>query len=303
MLSSKLSRLFHDKPPLKRYLFFSFKTDHLVEGFASDLVVTDDIFLQNSLVDDSMSAAGLLFCLDDQTVLYSKNIFKKLNPASTTKLLTCLCAIKYGNLDDTITVSQNAVNLEYLSSRAGFNEGDTITLRDALYAMMLPSGNDAATAIAEHVGGSVEAFCEMMNKEAQEIGATSTHYVNAHGLTDPDHYTTAYDLYLIINEGLKYDLFKNVITTASYTATYHDISGNEVTQTWTSTNAYLSGTYTPPSGVSPLGGKTGTTSSAGSCLVLYSTANGKYYISIVLGAQSRDQLYTHMSQILSITVI
>ena len=107
-----------------------------------------------------------------------------------------------------------------------------MSLEDLLYGLMIPSGNDAANAIAVHVGGSIEGFVSMMNQEAARLGATGTHFVNANGLTDPDHYTTAYDLYLMFYEALSYDTFRTIIGTHDHTAVYMGSDGSQKTASW-----------------------------------------------------------------------
>mgnify|MGYP000557905175 FL=1 len=222
-------------------------------------------------------------------------------PASTTKILTAYLALKYGNLDDVLTVSSDAVNtLMSGSSICGLKPGDQLTLDQALYGLMLCSGNDAANVIAEYISGSTDKFAELMNKEAQALGATSSHFVNPHGLPDDNHYTTAYDLYLIFNAAIKDDRFVNYISTKKYTTSYTDASGAQVDQVWVNTNGYLKGTYDMPENVTVIGGKTGTTEAAGSCLVLYSeNQDKKPYISIVLKGNSKKELYTLMTELLT----
>lgn len=109
--------------------------------------------------------------------------------------MTALVTLKYGNLDDLVTVTGTAADIEYGSSVCGIKEGDTLSLRQLLYGMMIASGNDAAMMIAEHVGGSVDNFVQMMNEEAAALGAVNTHFMNPHGLTNEEHYTSVYDIY------------------------------------------------------------------------------------------------------------
>ena len=176
--------------------------DEAAKGFASDLCVISD---EGSFdPEDVTSQAGALFDLTDREVLYSKDAFEKMYPASITKVMTSLIAIKYGNLEDQVTVTEDAVISESGATLCGIKPGDTLTLEQLLYGLMLPSGNDAGAAIAIHMAGSIDAFADMMNEEAKRLGATDTHFMNPHGLHDEDHYTTAYDLYLIFNEALKY---------------------------------------------------------------------------------------------------
>lgn len=144
-----------------------------------------------------MAEGAGTFNLATNTVTYAQNIYEKLYPASTTKILTAYIALKYGNLEDYVTVSENAADQASDSSVCGLKAGDVVQLKDLLYGMMLKSGNDAAIAIAEHIGGSVEGFADMMNQEALAMGATRSHFVNPNGLPDENHYTSVYDLYLI----------------------------------------------------------------------------------------------------------
>jgi len=259
---------------------------------------TSDVGLKST--DSQVTEGAGLFNTATGAIPYAKNIYGKLYPASTTKILTCLIAIEKGNLDDVVTVSQNALNLEAGSSVCGLKVGDQITLRDLLYGLMMRSGNDAAVAIAEHISGSVDAFAQLMNQKAAEIGATGSHFVNANGLPNDQHYTTVYDMYLIFNAAIQNDTFLKVIETKNHTTNYKDSQGAPVTQLWNSTNKYLAGTETSPAGVTVLGGKTGTTGEAGYCLVLLSqNSSGQKLISIVFKADCRSNLYLLMNQILS----
>ncbi len=273
-------------------------TDGYASLFASDLcVVTDES--QYSPSDTTSEAAGL-FDITDGQVMYSKNAFERLYPASITKVMTALIAIKYGDLTDMVTVTEDAVITEAGATLAGIHPGDQLTMEQLLYGLMLPSGNDAGAAIAVHMAGSIDAFAELMNREAQKLGATGTHFMNPHGLTNADHYTTAYDLYLIFNEALKQPEFRKVTGTTSYTADYTDGSGNPVSTTWEGGNWYMVGQRQTPDGLTVFSGKTGTTSAAGFCLIMASRdQKEKEYISVVLKAPSRPGLYDNMTNIIS----
>ena len=220
-------------------------------------------------------------------------------PASITKILTALIAIRDGDLTDSVTVGPETVITETGASLAHINPGDTLTMEQLLYGLMLPSGNAAGAAIAVHMAGSTEAFAEKMNETAHALGATDTHFVNPHGLNNEDHYTTAYDLYLIFNEALKYPEFRKIIGTVSYQAQYTDSTGQVKTQGWKNSNQYLNGKSKAPEGVAVIGGKTGTTRAAGSCLILgCQDESGNDYISVVLKAENRDVLYDNMTKIM-----
>jgi len=268
--------------------------------FAADLCVggTENTESDSVIADCVESAA--VFVVDDAEITYAQNIYEKCYPASTTKILTAYIALKYGDLDEVMTVSDAAIDdLDPSSSVCGLQKGDQITLRNALYGLMLCSGNDAANVIAEAISGSTEDFADLMNEEALALGATHSHFVNPHGLPDDEHYTTAYDLYLIFQEAVQNEDFVSIISTLSYDASWLDASGNTVTQTWTNTNGYLTGKYAQPDGITVIGGKTGTTSAAGYCLVLYSmNETSSPVISVVLNGNSRSDMYKIMTQML-----
>lgn len=264
--------------------------------FAEDLcVVTDSV---ESGPDITAEADGV-FSVTDRNVICAKNPFARLNPASVTKIMTALIAVKYGILEDEVIVNEQSVITESGATLADIKPGDVLTLRQLLYGLMLPSGNDAANAIAVHMTTDVSKFCDWMNEEARALGATGTHFTNPHGLTDPDHYTTAYDLYLIFQECLKYPEFREVIQTLSYEAQYRDGNGNPVVKNWKNSNWYLAGEAQPPAGITVLGGKTGTTNAAGYCLILASQdEENREYISVILKAESRPGLYENMTNIM-----
>ena len=272
----------------------------LAPFFASSLCVPESAD-GDTAPDDAVTAqAGALFDVTDSEVIYSKNIYDKMYPASITKVMTAIIAIEEGNLTDTVTANDDVIIREAGASMAGIKPGDTFTLEQLLYGLMIPSGNDAANAIADHIAGSTDAFVEKMNAKAQELGATHTHFVNANGLHSTDHYTTAYDLYLIFNEALKLPLFREIINAQSYTADYTDANGTAKQQVWEVGNWYLKGDREAPEGVTVLGGKTGTTQAAGYCLIMASDGDdGKEYISVVLKSANRSSLYDNMTGILT----
>lgn len=267
------------------------------ELFGRNLVADSDEFER----DRQISAdASLIYDITNNRALYSNNAFEKMYPASITKLTTLLVALKYANLSDEVTVTEEMLsNLEYGSSLCGIKAGDVISMNDLLYGLMMPSGNDAACAIAYHMAGSEAGFAEMMNEEVLNLGAVGTHYVNPHGLHNENHYTTAYDIYLIYNELINYDKFFEIICTQQYTAYYHDAGGNEIQNTWGRGIWYFNNLAVVPEGVGVIGGKTGTTTQAKYCLSLLSSDNnGNRYVSIVLHAGSRNLLYENMTNLL-----
>lgn len=143
------------------------------------------------------------------TILYAKNMDQQMQPASITKIMTVLLALEHLKMDEEVTFSHNAVySIEYDSSHIARDEGEILTVEECLYAIMLESANECSNAIAEHVSGSVEAFADLMNERAAELGCTGTHFINPHGLPSEEHYTTAHDMALITQEAIKYEKFR-----------------------------------------------------------------------------------------------
>ena len=268
--------------------------------FGEELCVGEDVFTQNPDVSDNVAKAMGLFDLTTGEILYSKNIYDRIYPASTTKLMTIYLTLKYGKLSDEVEVSARAVDQAADSSVCGLNEGDVISVEELLYGLMLRSGNDAAVALAEYVSGSVEEFADLMNEEAAALSCTGSHFVNPNGLHNEEHYTTVYDLYLIFNAASKYEEFIRIIGTPVHTAEYADAYGDPVVVDWSNTNKFINGDVRPPEGYIITGGKTGTTSAAGYCLTLMGrNAIGDVVVAIVMKAGSRGDLYEVMKQMMS----
>lgn len=262
-------------------------------------IIPEDIIREEITLDDCGGAC--LIDINERECLYSYNAHERLNPASLTKLMTALVAVKNASLDQVLTASNTIQITEYGAQTMNLKQGDSMTLDQALHLLLMYSANDVANLIAENVGGSIEGFVEMMNTQANALGATNTHFMNPHGLTQEDHYSSAYDMYLIMNEVLKYDSITQIMNLSSYQTTYMTGKGEEKEINCKTTNLYLRGEANSPSQVTVLGGKTGTTSAAGHCLVLYSNnTEGKPYISIVLRARDSDSLYNQMTQLLSL---
>lgn len=267
--------------------------------FADELcVATDDVSMEGVSEMSGVPAAAL-FDVNGKKVDFSYGIHERRYPASTTKILTALVAIKNGNLDDVVTVSENAAASSFAADEqiCGLIAGDQLTLRDLLYGLILYSGNDNAVAIAEHIAGNMESFAELMNAQAAELMATNTHFINSNGLHNEDHYTTAYDLYLIFNECIKYQEFMDMISADSYTVHVTQADGSKRDMEHAPTNHYATGEAAlPTGGVTVIGGKTGTTDEAGNCLILLNRdENENPYISIVMGADTKPLLYEEMT--------
>ncbi len=280
------------------------KKDEGVElsGMAESLAVIDaaDETDPNYISSDY---ADLLINQTRLEAVESSHCFQRLYPASITKVMTALLVLEKGDLDDEITLDHDIVLNEDGAVVSSLSKGNTVTVDQVFHTMLIKSANDCAVILAEYIAGSEEKFAEMMNQRARELGATGTHFVNSNGLHDDNHYTTAYDLYLIFREATKYDVFIDTISSINYTMTYVNSSGSQVSEFMESTNHYLLKDYDLPEGVVMFGGKTGTTSMAKSCLmVMTENQKGERFYSVVLGADTKDDLYRSMSRLLEKTV-
>ncbi|QKS72405.1 hypothetical protein FLK61_37905 [Paenalkalicoccus suaedae] len=225
-----------------------------------------------------------------ENVMYSKNTNVRLYPSSTTKVMTLYLALKYGNLSDTVVLSNAVTSVPNDSSKANVRPGDRMTLEQLLYGLMLPSGNDAAMAVAEHISGSVSNFVQLMNREAQELGMTGTRFTNPHGYHHPNHYSTSADIGRVMFAALEYDAAKRIMSTPSYTASYRNASGAPVIRTWRTTN-HQQRSESPHFAPFIAGGKTGYTSASRFNLVSFAETNGNTYVSVVLRGE-RESRYS-----------
>ncbi len=229
--------------------------------------------------------AAVVIDAETGRVLYEQNKDDKRAMASLTKIMTCILLIENSNLDDIVTVP-NEVNW-IGGSLMGLRGGDKVTVHDLLVGMLLPSGNDAAYTSGIYVGGTVEDFANMMTNKAKQIGAYSTSFKNAHGLDADGHYSTAYDLALIMKYALKYDVINKIISSRSM-----DVRINGEVVTLTNTNALLkSYEYVD-------GGKTGYTDNADRCLICTATKDDMRLIAVVLGATSTELRFGETRRIL-----
>ena len=164
------------------------------------------------------SEAALIVEASTGKILYEKNSKEVRYPASTTKVMTALLTLENCELTDTATVSHNALQLVPSGyAIANLQEGEILSIEDLLYALLVKSANEAANVLAEHISGSIEEFSNMMNNRAKELGCENTHFVNPNGVHNEDHYSTAYDLFLIAQEAMKNETFRKMVATPSYT--------------------------------------------------------------------------------------
>lgn len=298
--SVKYDMPYEEQGSVSSYQLINIANRETLEPFAKELCVAAGDVTAGGLNFETLEAAAL-FDTKNLDTLYAKNIHNQLHPASLTKVMTALVALKYGSPDDIYTASDNVLITESGAVLCGIKPGDKMTLDQALHALLIYSANDVAVLVAEGVAGSVEDFVALMNEEAQAIGATNCHFLNPNGLTQEGHYVTAYDLYLIFQEALKYELFSQIIQTTSYSTVYTAANGSQKNLEMENSNLFLRGTYEAPANVTVVGGKTGTTNAAGHCLVLLSRgSNGTSYISIILKDETREGLYGDMSDLLGI---
>jgi len=209
------------------------------------------------------------------TVLFAKDEHKPRPIASTTKVMTAIIAIENGNMKDTVTVSRKAASTR--GSDADLKTGETLTLRQLMYGLLLRSGNDAAVAIAEHIAGSESAFVDMMNVRARELGIRNTHFVTPHGMDAPGQYSTAFDLAVLSSLAMLYPSFAEFVSTREYKFTH----GADVTRLWRNTNRLL-WAFSGAEGI-----KTGTTDGAGDCLIAAATRGARQLITVVLNSRDR----------------
>lgn len=237
-------------------------------------LLTINAFGQSKEKAASTSArSAVLYLPDTEDFLYCKNADLQLPMASTTKIMTALVALENSSLTDTVAIDDSAIGIE--GSSAYLRHGDVLTMEELLYALLLQSANDAATAIACHISGGVDEFAILMNSKACELGLCNTHFTNPHGLDDENHYTTAKELAIIAANALKNDTFKKIVSTYKKTFT-----SEERTRTYVNHNKLLR-LYDGCIGV-----KTGFTKKSGRCLVGAAEKDGLTFITVTLDAPS-----------------
>jgi D-alanyl-D-alanine carboxypeptidase (penicillin-binding protein 5/6) len=228
---------------------------------------------QEDTADVFAASAKAAVLIEEQTgaVLYAQNETAPLPMASTTKVMTALMVLEYGHLDEVVVTGRNAFGVP--GSSIYLSLGEKLTLEQMLYGLMLASGNDAAVAIAEHIGGSVDNFCRKMTERASELGCKDTVFMTPHGLPNKIHHTTAYDLALIAREAMKYPLFRKIVSTQRATIPWE---GRTYLRILNNKNRLLS-SYEGATGI-----KTGYTRAAGRCLVFGAERDGLEVVGVVL---------------------
>lgn len=237
------------------------------------------------------------------TILYSKNIDDPHYPASITKIMTVLLALENLDPDEEVTFSHNAVySIDYDSSHIARDEGEILTVEECLYAIMLESANECSNAIAEHMSGTIEAFAERMTERAKELGCTNTNFVNANGLPDENHYTSAHDMALITREAIKHEEFRRISSTPRYTLRATNKKSDELLM---NNHHYMISGYKTSRFLDDtvFAGKTGYTTAALNTLVTCATRNGMDLIVVTMKTQGTAErgvpVYTDTANLLN----
>ncbi len=253
------------------FLTMIYADDEIEEAPASSIF--DDIAVEvyNDEKLDINARSAIVIDYESGRILYEKYAYQKRPMASTTKIMTAIVALENGNLDDIVTVSRNAASI--WGSTINLTTGEQVSFRELMYGLLMRSGNDAAIAIAEHIGGSVDSFLEMMNEKAKEIGALNSNFTSPHGLDGTGHYSTAYDMAIIARYALSNAVFNDIVKTKTIQVGKRFMSN---------TNEMLTG-YEGADGI-----KTGYTGKAGRCLITSATRDGRRYIAVVLFCDSRN---------------
>ena len=242
---------------------------------------------------DTYSETAVLMDADTGTILYNKGMDEKRYPASITKIMTALLALENSNLDDQVTFTEECLADQTSDSgNIGMQVGEVLTMRQCLLALMIRSANDVATQIAVQIAGSVAAFADMMNQKAQELGCVNTHFVNASGMPDENHYTTAHDMALIFREAIKNQDFLDIIGTQSFTIDPTNM--NPESRTY-STHHALVAQGAPEYYEGCFGGKTGVTEASKNTLVSGATRDGMTLIAVAMRADAGQVCQDHIS--------
>lgn len=260
----------------------------------SEIVTEEDILTQEELLEVMSktqdlkinATAALLYDKTYDKILYAKNIDSRVPNASTTKVLTAIVAYENSNMDDIVEVSKKAASVG--GSTINLRKGNKVKMGDLMKGLLMSSGNDAAIAIAEHVGGSIENFCEMMNQRAKELGATNTNFVTPHGLDREEHYTTIQDLLIFTKHFMEIPYLLEISNTSTAS-----IKIDNYTRELRTTNEMLS-IYDAVNGI-----KTGFTGKAGRCLITSIASGERELVTMVLGCDTKKQRTTETIQLIT----
>lgn len=271
-----------------------------------------DLELQNTVVhrDNNTNSEmfsecyyALLIDDTDNYVYAAKNAHERMYPASMTKFMTAMVVcdkINSGEItpEDVVTVERNYDLTHEGVAPCDLTAGCEITVKDLMYGLLIESNNYYSLILAEYISGNVEDFCELMNEKSYSIGATNTHFSNPHGLDAPDHYSTAYDIYLITKEAYTYEYIRTIDAFETYSYSYINSEGYAVDVDIEATNLFMNDHVALPANFNMEVWKTGTTDGAGNCLALYLTKDEKTYIVIASSGESKEVLYDAMVKLI-----
>lgn len=270
---------------------FNFNPVNVSEG---DVVVPKDM----SVNADQFSNCYTVFLVNDteHEVLVAKNTYDKIYFASITKLTTIMVALDYINangidINDFVTVNKKYDLRELKGGPFDMGIGSKITIKNLLHGILISSNNYYTLILADYVAGSEEAFVNLMNQKVEQLGCVNTHYANPHGLDMPNHYSCAYDIYLIIKAASKYEIINEIDQLPEYDYTYLNPSGNPIDIKAPATNQFVYGNAKLQPGVEILAWKTGTTDNAGKCLVMYFKYKDENYVSLITVDPKEADLY------------
>lgn len=274
---------------MKKITYLTFIIIFIVTLLIPNYLFADELVTNEAVKEDvfkNITANNLLLGeTNSERILYERNVDQKIYPASLTKLMTAILVVENCELDEIVTVSENAVfSVPSGYVNANLQVGEEITVEDLLYVMLIPSANDAANALAEHVGGSIESFSTMMNTRAKELGCTGSNFTNPSGLQEKEHYTTARDLYLVSKEAITKPIIKKAIKTTQYTLPEtNKYTDTEMKRIFTTTNYMIRPSLAKYYCDYCVGGKTGYTTDAKNCVIEYVEKDGIELIAIVMG--------------------
>lgn len=263
----------------KKIIFLFFMILFVLNVLYIDSFATSDL-------PTTYSPACILMDADSGKILYSKNANAQMYPASTTKIMTAILTLEHCKLDEVAVASHNAVySIPIGYSNANIQEGEELTIEQLLNVLLIPSANDAAVVLAEHIAGSVEAFADMMNSKALELGCKNTHFINPNGIHNENHYSTAYDLALMGQYAMTFDTFRNIVSKTSYALPATN-KYDKTDRLFNTTNDLIKENHSS----SPTnyyyeyatGAKTGYTDAAKNCIVATAEKNGVSLIAVVL---------------------
>lgn len=265
-------------------------------AYAKTITTTKTTTVDNSLwpeSEDVYSDSAILMDASTGLILYEKNVHDRHYPASITKIMTTLLAIENCSLNEIVSFSKTAIfGIERDSSHIGIDVGEELTIEQSLYGIMLASANEVAYGVAEHVSGDLSSFAKLMNQKAKELGCTDTNFVNANGLHDDNHYTTAYDMALIAKSAINNPIFQKVTSTISYTIPPTNIQ--EESRYLTNHHKMLKKTSYQYDGC--VGGKTGYTTKSNHTLVTFAKCGDLKLICVIMNSDLTHQ-YTDTAKL------